>query len=144
MNSSDFLSIVAIAVAFFSLITQVYIGKKDVGTNLYSHVTSLFSNLNAPFLEYPQLRPYFYNGKDPEDLAEEELYRATVITEIVLDTFEWVEHDIKRATQTDKESWRDFMIGVYSQSSLVKDFHDANPSWHPLFDKMIMSKGIRK
>lgn len=54
MSSSDLIAVIAICVAFLSLAAQIYIGKKDVGTNLYQHVTTLFTNMNTPFLEYPR------------------------------------------------------------------------------------------
>lgn len=50
-----------------------------------------------------------------------------MIAEMFLDTFEWVKHDIKRATTVDKESWREFMIGVYSSSIVIREFHEKNP-----------------
>ena len=49
MNSSDYIAIIAVVVAFLSLGAQFYVGKKDVGTNLYQHVTTLFNNMNNPF-----------------------------------------------------------------------------------------------
>lgn len=140
MESSDVIAIIAVVAAFLSLGAQIYVGKREVGVNLYQHVTNLFNSLNAPFLEYPQLRPYFYDNKKPENLNLEDNNRIEVIAEMFLDTFEWVEHDIQKAKKIDKDSWRDFMIGVYSSSDVIKSFHEKNPSWHPLFNKLIQKK----
>ena len=142
MNSSDLISIIAIIVASFSLGAQIYIGKKDVGTNLYQHVTNLFTNMNTPFLQYPELREFFYDNKAPLNLDKESYYRVIVIAEMFLDTFEWVEHDIRRATSVDKKSWREYMIGVYSSSVIIREFHENNPSWHPLFNKLLCNYKI--
>lgn len=140
MNRSDLIAVLAILIAFMSLAAQIYIGNNDVGTNLYQHVTTLFTNMSTPFLEYPELRVYFYENEAPTNLNSRDYYRVIVIAEMFLDTFEWVEHDIKRARPVDKESWRDFMIGVYSSSIVMREFHEKNPSWHPLFNKLIETR----
>ena len=143
MNNSDYIAIIAVIVAFLSLGAQIYVGKKDVGATLYQHVTSLFNNLNAPFLEHPELRPYFYENRSPHDLSAENQHRALVIAEMFLDTFEWVEHDITKAKKVDKDSWRDYMLDVYASSIIVRNFHEKNPSWHPLFDALVQ-KTLKK
>ena len=100
--------------------------------------------MNNPFLEYPELRPYFYdNKKAPENICVKDYNRIIVIAEMFLDTFEWVEHDISQATYIDKKSWRDYMISVYSTSDVIQNFHKANPTWHPLFNNLINSSNIQ-
>lgn len=144
MNNSDLIAIIAIFVAFLSLAAQMYIGKKDVGTSLYQHVTILFNNMNMPFLQYPELRVYFYENGVPTDLNRENYNRVMVIAEMFLDTFEWIEHDIKRASTVDRESWRDYMIGIYSSSVAIREFHEKNPSWHPLFNNLLIANKVKE
>lgn len=144
MCSSDYIAIIAAFVAFLSLGAQLYVGNNDVGTNLYQHITTLFYNMNAPFLKYPELRPFFYENKEPSNLSEIDLNRIQVIAEMFLDTFEWVEHDIKRAKKFDKEAWRSFMTSIYSSSTILQEFHNQNPLWHPLFDNLIRKSKVRK
>lgn len=140
MDGSDYIAIIAIIVAFLSVGAQIYVGKKDVGTDLYQHVTTLFVNMNNPFLEYPELRPYFYENKHPEGLKEEDYNRSIVIAEMFLDTFEWVEHDINKATQIDKKAWEEYMFSIYSSSVIVREFHEKNPLWHPLFNSLLQNR----
>ena len=37
MKSSDVIAIIAVVAAFLSLGAQIYVGKRDVGVNLYQH-----------------------------------------------------------------------------------------------------------
>lgn len=140
MGLSDVLSILALAVSFVALFVKFFFSRKSLRVSLYQKVTELFFSLHQPFLEHPEMRAYFYEGKSHTGAEDAELARLRVTGEMFLDTFEWIMHDIDNSDHEDVESWEDYILHIYANSSITREMHIMHPEWHPLFQKLLVRK----
>ena len=140
MGLSDVLSILALAVSFVALFVKFVFSRKSLRASLYQKVTELFFSLHQPFLEHPEMRAYFYEGKSHLSAEDAVLARLKVTGEMFLDTFEWIMHDIDNSDHEDVESWENFILHIYRNSSITREIHKGHPEWHPLFQKLLVRK----
>ncbi len=142
MQYSDILSIIAIIVSCLTLVIEFYIGKRTISVSLYQRVTEMFFSINEPFFSNPEMRPYFYENLECENVDGEDYNRLVVTSEMILDTFEWIQHDIQSSKAEDKTSWENYMMHIFNNSPIMRKLHSKHPEWHPCFDKLLQRENI--
>ncbi len=96
------------------------------------------------FLAYPELRPYFYGGKDIDE-SNPDFHRAETVAELILDIF-WTMStqaervDISSVPQTDEGGvlWTNFVRDSFQLSPIMVRTLEKRKGWYgqPMVDRM--------
>ncbi|MEW2378138.1 hypothetical protein AB0883_18820 [Micromonospora sp. NPDC047812] len=135
------MAIVAIAAAVLSAIYSYRLSRRAHHTSTYYGVIGLFRELDKTFIEHPEIRPYFYDGK-PVDVDESNRHRVRAAAELVLDTFEWIWHRRKDLNAKGEEGWRAYIVDTFSSSPALQQHYVRSASWYPGITRLIADHGI--
>lgn len=141
VNSSDVLAIAAIMAAILSAIYSYRLSRKSHHVATYYGVINLFRELDKTFVEYPDLRPYVYDGKTVE-LDDPNRHRVQAVAELVLDTFEWIWLRQKDLNAKDEDGWRAYIADTFSSSPALQQHYARFASWYPGITRLIADRGI--
>ena len=82
------------ALSIGSIFVQFTQTRTDLKASMYATITTQTLEVNKMFLEYPELRPYFYDGTALSQADANTLNRVMILAESKLDYFDLV-HDAK-------------------------------------------------
>lgn len=88
----DAMGVVISAIGLLLVIRSLRQVKHSLDMTTVGNLYGSLHNVHSTFIEYPKLRPYFYNNVPlaREDVEEEAHLRAQAIAEMYLDTFEHI------------------------------------------------------
>ncbi|WP_320067665.1 hypothetical protein [Micromonospora sp. RTGN7] len=141
MESSDILAIAAIIAALLSAIYSYRLSRRAHDTSIYYGVIGLFRELDKTFIEHPEVRPYFYEGK-PVDVDDPNLQRVRAVAELVLDTFEWIWYRRKELNAEAEEGWMAYIFDTFYSSQALQEHYVRFPSWYPGIRRLIADHAI--
>ena len=136
MESSDVLALLAIAVSLISAVYGFRLSRRAHYVSTYTGVISLFRELDRTFIEYPDLRPYFYDGK-PVGVDDPNHNRVQAAAELVLDTFEWIWYRQENLNAEDEKGWQTYIAETYFSSPALQQHYTRYPSWYPGIARLI-------
>ncbi|PRY02537.1 hypothetical protein [Allonocardiopsis opalescens] len=139
MQTSDYISIAAVMFSLLAAWKAYRVSAKGYETASYHSGTDLFMQLNLVFVEYPQVRPYFYSGKA---LTEDDpnFHRVQATAELILDVFEWIWHRREGITEVDRQAWSDYIGRMFALSPVLRQYHLNHPAWHPTVTDLYFSQ----
>ncbi|MFJ3900856.1 hypothetical protein [Streptomyces sp. NPDC090025] len=147
MQPSDYIAVLAIVISFAASWLAYRASMKSHQTATKSHETSsyhagtdLFMQLNLVFVEYPHVRPYFYDGKvlEPHDPNRD---RVHAVAELMLDVFEWIWHRREGISEVDRQAWADYVGSMFALSPVLRAYHLDHLAWHPTITDLYFSQG---
>ena len=112
------------------------IGRRTLRITTYRSATDLMLEVDRIFVDHPQLRKYFHDGKPcAKTKADYNLVQA--VAELELDVLECIWDSRKSYTKDDQESWAKYICGAL-ESPAVKDMYEdpANAGWYPTLDRL--------
>lgn len=135
MTSSDYIAMLALAVSLISTWISLYWNSRYVRVTSYKSATELFLELDRSLLQYPEIRPYFYEGAQ---MTTDDQNRNRVLTmaELFLDVFEWIG---LREYGLSEDDWREYTSAVFRNSPALREYHQAHPEWHPKVEKLLLA-----
>lgn len=141
MQSSDVWTLVAIVISLLSAIYSYLLSRQAHHVSTYYGAIDLLRELDKTFLEYPDLRPYFYDGK-PFDVDDPNRDRVLAAAELVLDAFEWIWYRQDKLNAKSEEGWRAYTIDTFSSSPVLQQHYLASESWYPGITRLIAEGSI--
>jgi len=130
MGSSDVLAMVAIVAAILSAIYSYRLSRRAHHASTYYGAIGLLRELDKTFIEYPDTRPYFYDGK-PVDGDESSRQRVQAVAELVLDTFEWIWHRQDVLNAKNEVGWQTYIVDTFSSSPALQEYYASYAPWYP-------------
>ncbi len=114
------------------IVTQTRYAAQSVESNVYSTVTSQNLGTDELFLKYPELRPYFYGGKQ---LNEDDPHSAMALAaaEYLLDNYDAQMMQLKKYPglwRSEKGSWEANISDMFAWSPLLCRFLEAHAAWY--------------
>jgi hypothetical protein len=147
MQPSDYIAAIAVVISIIASGLAYHASWKTHQTATRSHETSsyhagtdLFLQLNLVFIEYPHVRPYFYDGK-PLTQDDPSHHRVQAVAELMLDVFEWIWHRREGISEVDRQAWADYVASMFALSPVLRDYHLAHLAWHPTITDLYFSRG---
>ncbi|KXK63670.1 hypothetical protein AWW66_01520 [Micromonospora rosaria] len=131
----------AIVTALLSAVYSYRLSRKAHRVATYYGVIGLFRELDKTFIEYPDVRPYFYDGK-PVDVDGPTAYRIRAVAELVLDTFEWIWHRQKDLDTNGEDGWRAYIVDMFSSSPALQQHYAGSTSWYPGITRLIADRAV--
>ena len=93
------------------------------------HLDAVLSN----FLQYPELRPYFYHGVDERSLDDESRLRVETLAEIFADVLEGALFTTTLHPETDSyDDWAHYSRDVLVQSPCLRRMISEHSTWWSL------------
>jgi hypothetical protein len=114
------------------IVAQTRYASQSVESNVYSTVTSQNLGTDELFLKYPELRPYFYGGKQ---LNEDDPHSAMALAaaEYLLDNYDAQMMQLKKYPglwRSEKGSWEANISDMFAWSPLLCRFLEAHAAWY--------------
>ncbi|WP_431977223.1 hypothetical protein [Micromonospora haikouensis] len=141
MNASDVLATAAIVTSLLSAVYSYRLSRKSHHIATYHGVIGLFKELDKTFIEYPEIRPYFYAGK-PLALDDPQLPRVEAVAELVLDSFEWIWYRQESFDAENGGGWKAYMVDTFSSSPALQMHYAKSASWYPGITRLIADCSI--
>lgn len=136
MSVSDVLAGVAIVI---SLLYSYRLSRRTHDISIYYGVIGMFRELDKTFVEYPEIRPYFYEGKSLE-ADDPNLHRVRAVAELVLDAFEWIWHRKEELNTDDETGWMNYIADTYFSSPALQQHYASVASWYPGITRLIAER----
>jgi len=134
MSASDIVAVVALVASIASAIYAYRQGRRTLKVTTYQGATDLTLQLDQVFIEYPQLRPFFYEGRPTPDAnsGDDDLrHRVLATAEYALDIFECIWDHRDTYDQADRESWKVWICDMIAQSPACSALYVAERDWYP-------------
>lgn len=114
------------------IVAQTRYAAQSVESNVYSTVTSQNLGTDELFLKYPELRPYFYGGRQ---LHEDDPHSAMALAaaEYLLDSYDAQMMQLKKYPglwRSEKGSWEANISDMFAWSPLLCRFLEAHAAWY--------------
>ena len=97
----------------------------------YQNISDMMLEVDQLFLGHPELRPYFYESRAPEqDIDLLFLGRIRSVAEFLTD---FIDNGIEQKRYFSNKSWqtwRNFIISLYQTSPALSTHLDAHPDWY--------------
>ena len=105
--------------------------------NLSTNMNNQSHEITRLFIEYPELRPYFYAGVAIEE-DHPDYYRAESVAEAILDIFWSMSSQAKRVVNQEffgrekaaKSLWVDYVSDAFSQSPILVSVLIKRQNWY--------------
>ena len=151
----SFFYFITVVVTLIVLIYQNKIISMQTRYALQSVEGSIYSNITAQslaedeiFINHPELRPYFYAGKElePNDPLKHQVHATA---EYMLDFFDSLESQLKKYPSLwihEKREWEANIIDQFAWSPVLCHYLDANRNWYSeeLFTLKIAGEAKRR
>lgn len=142
MNTSIIISTLALIVSMASTAYSYRLSRHSHDVSTYYGVIHLFGDIDKVMIEYPEIRPYFYQGKvvTSGDLNGP---RVKATAELVLDVFEWVWHRQEKLSLEDKDGWEPYILEVFSNSPALREHYAKCSSWYPATNRLLRQHALQ-
>lgn len=120
------------AIGLYAIWRTLRHAEKQNENSIYQLVTSRMASITQTFLELPELRPYFYDGRDPADLSSTDPLlhaRVQAMCEMLFDHAEVV---LARPQVMGSlgESYRAYFCDLVSHSLALQDYWRKRRHWY--------------
>jgi len=150
------ISSIAVVISLVLVYRQTSIFAKQTQYVARSVLVSLSESMNNQsheisrlFIEYPELRPYFYDGQTIEE-QHPDYHRAEAVAELILDIFwtmgvqarRYIQHEVR--TEGDGNLWQDFVAESFAQSPLLVKTLLKRQNWYGKAMVEQMEAGLKR
>ena len=113
------------------IVMQTQYASKSVESNVFGSVTTQNLTSDEICLRYPEIRPYFYSGRDitPSDPLYDRVYAAA---EYLLDYYDSLATQLKKYPhlwRSEKGSWEANIIDMFAWSPPLCRYLEVNKEW---------------
>ena len=129
MQSSKYIAIIAAAISLFGALTAWINVKRATTLNTYSRVGDSLIKLNQIFVDAPQLRPYFIEGKKQIPKGQEDKARAIAV--MVLNILENIWSQRQAMGKEECEAWKRYISHQIQSVELVNNAYKEREDWLP-------------
>jgi hypothetical protein len=107
---------------------------RTLSTSLADNINSRVEAITRLFIEYPEMRPYFYKGQ-PIDESHVDHARAEAIAELLLDTLYTISEEARRGGvlrpgQRADPNAQAYVSDSFAQSPILVKFLTEHQSWY--------------
>jgi hypothetical protein len=114
------------------IVAQTRFASQSVESNVFSNVTGQNLSTDDIFLRFPELRLYFYQGRDIKE-GDPQYERAKAAAEYLLDYYDSQSLQMKKYPgmwRYEKGSWEANISDMFAWSPLLCRYLEANKDWY--------------
>ena len=129
MTTYEQLSVLISIVGFAAVVISLWFLYRQTKIASFGTVHNFILSCDRIFVEYPHMRPYFYDGKDIQE-GEVDYNLALAIAETILDTFEAYVH---QGTYVEyyETMWERYIRDAFRDSPVLRRYFDRVRGWYP-------------
>jgi hypothetical protein len=144
MDSSNTLSIIALVLSVASTVVATLVAYRasnhGITVTTYNNATELTLQVDRVFVEYPELRPYFYDNEPLTDSAPHR-NRVLAVTELYLDVLECIWDREREFSPTDRLAWRGWIVHAFDNALVLREFYRDRRDWYPTLGRLLAEVG---
>lgn len=118
---------IAIFVSVWLVRKQVKQQAEDSRAELITAMTSLMISVSRVFIEYPEMREYFYGGKTP---SEDDRQRAEAIAVTIADAMDHVAAFLDPMPAPTQRAWKAYFRDMFDKSPMLRDYLREHVEWY--------------
>jgi hypothetical protein len=135
LDSAADLGQAAAAVASFIALVAIWIQirrqKEAEQAAVYQAISQQMFDIDRVFLEYPHLRPYFYDGVDASECTGDDRGRLDTIAEMFLDFIDNVQAQSDRFDANLRDFWSTFFGSLGENAPILAETELRCCDWYP-------------
>jgi hypothetical protein len=113
---------------FIFVLHQLKISARSLKSQARGHLYQMDQVVYKLFVDKPDLRPYFFEDKEPPPATDTMRSEVLATAELLSDLFEHVVHGIDDVDDGVREPWRRHMREMYQKNRSLKAFLDQRAS----------------
>ena len=111
--------------------TQTRFVAESLKDSAYENIRTLMMTINQIFINQPELRPYFYLGKEITNDDELLQQKLAAISEAILDLFESILLHREHFPQIwPADEWDAYIKSVFANSPVLCGYLESNKDWY--------------
>jgi hypothetical protein len=118
---------ILVVVTVVLLLLQVRQQAADSRSDLITATTSLITEVGRAFIEYPEMRKYFYEGVTPEGGDQQ---RASAIAVILAGAMDRVAAQFTGKSDPWEVAWLSYFTEILSTSPVLKQHLATHTAWY--------------
>ena len=114
---------------FVAVVVSLIYVAQNIKTQVYQSIGNQLIDINKVFVDHPELRPYFYEGKEISKGSK--LYGlATSIAEMRLDFYDSVLIQMKYFPKYFVVGWKETIRDVFAFSPIMRETLEIRRKWY--------------
>jgi hypothetical protein len=111
------------------LTNQTELLTQSAQCDTYASITTNLTMTKQIFIEYPFLRPYFYDGLDISE-DNDKYHRAEGVAEHLLDFFDGVLQLNEKGQLWPQHLWANYIKDSFRNSPILRDYLEKTKDWY--------------
>lgn len=114
------------------IVAQTKYASQSVESNVFSTITGQNLGTDDIFLRFPELRPYFYQGRDAKE-GDPHYERVKAVAEYLLDYYDSQSSQMKKYPslwRSEKGAWEANISDMFAWSPVLCRYLEANKNWY--------------
>ncbi len=128
---SDIALVILTGLGFFFINLQLRAARKARQIATYEDLYSRMHDIHKVFLEYPELRKYFYEGKHNKHEDAATIQRLQTIAEMMTDFFQQIHLQIESMPPSTAQGWKNYINTIVDNSPVSNTFLHKHQNWYP-------------
>lgn len=131
----DYIAIAAAIISLFGALTAWAVAKRASTLGTYGRVGESLIRLNGIFVDNPELRPYFIDGKKSYPKGQEN--KAKAIAVMMLNIFEEIWSQRLAMGREERLAWGEYIANQIQSVRLIRQSYQEKSSWYPNLKRLI-------
>jgi hypothetical protein len=130
VQNSDVISIIAVIFSVAASVLSVVSARRDSTVVTYNSTTDLTLQVDRLFIDFPHLRPYFYdNVPVPADSGDRNQVLAAA--EFFLDVLECIWDRKSEYSRKDVAAWQRWILDLFDTAPVLRTYFVETSTWYP-------------
>lgn len=121
---------IVVAASLWFLWIQIRYLRHSLTGSIYQNVYETMIKMDNVFVENPELKPYFYDGKETNP-ADPLYQRVSSVAEMLTDYFDSVYYQKNYVPVQWFREFTSFMRDIYKSSPALREHLSQRQQWHP-------------
>lgn len=134
MTAGDYIAVVAAVISFAAALTASLQVRRGATLGTYNKVGESLIRLNSIFVENPELRPYFFEGKKSYPKSQENKAKAIAI--MMLNIFEEIWSQRNAMGNEERRAWEEYINSQIESVELIRKSYKEKSDWFPNLKKL--------
>jgi len=111
--------------------SQMSLLRESTKSQIYQNSRATLHDLTKYFMDYPEYRPYFYDGKPISKQEPDDFRQLYTMAEMFVDGMDELVQNMEYAPDaTDWEAWKRYFWDVYHNSPIVQKYLEDHSDWY--------------
>jgi hypothetical protein len=135
--------VVVASIGFVAIIVQLRQVERGLRSSARGSIYDMAARIKELFIEHPNLRPYFLDGK-PISPSDESYSLALAVADYYCLYLEQIATQGENIAPSGRQSWYQYAADVYARSPVLRDYLRDKAAWYaPEFWAIVLRDGLQ-